>query len=86
MNPDAAESATVRLRPLEPVAVGPSAAAAMVGMSRAMFYKQMAAGRVGPQGRRFGKVVRFSVDELRAWAAAGMPDRATWTRQREAHP
>jgi excisionase family DNA binding protein len=66
------------MRQLEPLAVDAREAAALLGLSRSMFYKMMEAGRIGPQGRRFGKAVRFSVAELRAWAAAGMPPRHVW--------
>ena len=66
------------MRQLEPLAVDAREAAALLGLSRSMFYKMMEAGRIGPRGHRFGKAVRFSVAELRAWAAAGMPPRHEW--------
>lgn len=63
---------------LTPLAVDAEGAAAMLGLSRAMFYKQADAGRIGPMPVRFGKSVRYSLHELRAWAAAGMPPRHEW--------
>jgi hypothetical protein len=50
----------------------------MVSMTRSTFFKSKAAGRIGPEGRRFGKVVLYSVAELEAWVAAGMPPRHEW--------
>ena len=67
---------------LEPLAVDAEQAAALLGMSRSMFYKMNESGQIGPMGRRFGKCVRWSVAELRAWAEAGMPPRHEWVAQR----
>lgn len=52
-------------------------AAAMLGISRAHFYRMHKAGRI-PQPVRLGGSVRWRVDELRAWIAAGMPSRQRW--------
>ena len=35
-------------------------------------------GRFGPDKIRFGKGVRFSADEVKAWAAHSCPDRDEW--------
>jgi excisionase family DNA binding protein len=59
-------------------------AAELCGLSRAMMYKQLAAGRIGPEPIRFGKAVRFSAEELRTWAAAGAPPRHEWASIRAA--
>lgn len=68
------------LAPVEPLAVDSGQAARLLGLSRSMFYKMAEAGQIGPMGRRLGKCVRYSVAELRAWAAAGMPPRHEWVR------
>lgn len=67
---------------IEPIAVAPEQAAALLGLSRSMFYKQLEAGRIGPAGVRLGKCIRFPLAELRAWAAAGMPPRHKWERMK----
>jgi predicted DNA-binding transcriptional regulator AlpA len=55
-------------------------AAALVGISRAQFWKLHAAGKL-PQPVYLGaKAPRWRVDELRAWLAAGAPDLLTWQR------
>ena len=67
---------------IEPLAVDAEQAAGLLGLSRSMFYKMADAGQIGPMGRRFGKCIRYSLTELRAWAAAGMPPRHEWQRIR----
>jgi predicted DNA-binding transcriptional regulator AlpA len=42
------------------------------------------AGEKLPAPVRIGGAVRWSMGELRAWIAAGCPDRATWTARRDA--
>ena len=39
-------------------------------------------GRI-PEPVRFGRAVRWSADELAAWARAGCPRRAVWSEIRE---
>jgi excisionase family DNA binding protein len=78
--PDMTEGLTQQF---EPLAIDARQAAMLLGLSRSMFYKMMEAGRIGPRGHRFGKAVRFSVAELRAWAAAGMPPRQEWLMRRD---
>ena len=70
------------LAPVEPLAVDAEQAAGMLGLSRSMFYKMAESGQIGPMGRRFGKCIRYSLTELRAWEAAGMPPRHEWRRTR----
>ena len=74
--------APVMLALIEPMAVSGEQAAALLNMTRSSFYKQLDAGKIGPEGRHFGRLVRFSVTELRQWADAGMPDRSTWKRDK----
>lgn len=52
-------------------------AAAMLGVSRAHFYRMHKAGRV-PLPVKLGGAVRWRIEELRAWIAAGMPNRQRW--------
>lgn len=53
-------------------------AAKMLGISRAQFFKLHAMGRV-PRPVRLGtKAPRWRVEELKAWLAAGCPERAAW--------
>ena len=52
-------------------------AAATLGVSRAHFYRMHNQGKV-PMPVRLGGSVRWRVEELRAWIAAGMPSRREW--------
>lgn len=52
-------------------------AAAMLGVSRAHFYRMHKAGRI-PLPVRLGGSVRWRVNELKAWIDAGMPNRQAW--------
>ena len=79
--PAIVERPALKVAPLEPLAVDAENASALLGMSRSMFYKMNESGQIGPMGRRFGKCVRWSVAELRAWAAAGMPPRHEWVKR-----
>ncbi len=55
-------------------------AAAMLGISRAQLWKLHASGKIPLPVRLGTKAPRWRVDELRAWLAAGCPDRQTWER------
>jgi len=58
-------------------------AAAALGISRAQFWKLYSAGKLPAPIRLGSKTPRWVVDGptgLRAWIAAGCPDRATWQR------
>jgi predicted DNA-binding transcriptional regulator AlpA len=57
-------------------------AAKMFGLSRAAWYRQLSAGRIGPMAISFGKSKRFSVRELMEWEAAGCPSRDVWLQRR----
>ncbi len=68
---------------IEPIAVDVDQAAALIGVSRSMFYALLDAGKIGPMGVKLGaKCHRFPLAELRAWAEAGMPSREQWQRLR----
>jgi predicted DNA-binding transcriptional regulator AlpA len=58
-------------------------AAALVGVSRAQWWKLHASGKIPLPVYLGTKAPRWRVDELRAWLAAGAPDRQTWQRIRE---
>jgi predicted DNA-binding transcriptional regulator AlpA len=59
-------------------------AAALVGVSRAQWWKLHSSGKVPLPVYLGTKAPRWRVDELRDWLAAGAPDRATWLKLREA--
>jgi predicted DNA-binding transcriptional regulator AlpA len=66
-----------------PIAVAAAQAATMFGISRAQWWKLHAMGKV-PMPIYLGtKAPRWRVDELRAWVAAGAPDRQTWERTKD---
>jgi predicted DNA-binding transcriptional regulator AlpA len=54
-------------------------AAAVCAMSLASWYRKIAAGLIGPKPVRIGRgCVRYRADELKAWVAAGCPERTAW--------
>jgi len=59
-------------------------AAALLGISRAQLWKLHSQGKLPLPVRLGTKAPRWRVEELRAWLAAGCPDRETWQRLREA--
>jgi predicted DNA-binding transcriptional regulator AlpA len=50
------------------------------GISRAQFFKLHSMGRVPAPVRLGSRAPRWIIAELRAWLAAGCPDRETWDR------
>ena len=65
---------------LEPLFVDANGAAALFGVSERM-WQTWHSTDVCPCPVRFlpfGRSVRWGVDDLRAWAAAGMPKREDW--------
>lgn len=82
--PPAAEAVlrpAIVLAAVEPLLIRVEDAADLAGLSRAKFYQALEAGLIGPEPIRFGKAIRFSLAELRAWAAAGAPPRSEWRRR-----
>jgi predicted DNA-binding transcriptional regulator AlpA len=68
----------------ERLALSAMDAAAVLGISRAQFWKLHAAGKL-PQPVYLGtKAPRWRATELRDWLAAGAPDLLTWQRIRGA--
>lgn len=61
----------------QPLAVSARQLAGMLDLSVRTIRTMDAAGKL-PRGVRFGRSVRWPVDELRDWLAAGCPDRASW--------
>jgi predicted DNA-binding transcriptional regulator AlpA len=61
-------------------------AARLLGISRAQLYRLHSSGRLPPPVYLGTKAPRWSVAELRAWLAAGCPDRQAWRRLREGRP
>ncbi len=61
----------------EPLLVPAEQAGRLCGRSKASWWRDHAAGRV-PAPVKLGNSTLWRVDELRAWVAAGCPDRRTW--------
>ncbi len=62
----------------QPLAVSTAEAAELLGVSERHLANLNADGRLGPKPVRLGHSVRWPVDELRAWLAAGCPHREQW--------
>lgn len=60
------------------VLINDSEAARLLGISRSMFRKQVAAGQV-PQSIKIGRCRRWRREEVRDWARAGCPPRDQWS-------
>jgi len=55
----------------------------LLGISTRHLWSLNSSGRL-PRPVRFGRAVRWPIDELRAWLAAGAPERSRWETIREA--
>lgn len=62
------------------LALSAKGAAAALGISRAQLWKLHASGKIPLPIYLGTKAPRWRADELRAWLAAGAPDRETWQR------
>lgn len=60
-----------------PLLIGANAAARLVSISPASWWRFHSAGKV-PAPTRLGHRTLWRVAELRAWIGAGCPDRARW--------
>ncbi len=65
------------------LAMDASQLADAMGISLRHLRRMQSNGKLGPQALRFGRSVRFSVQEVKDWIRAGAPDRATWDRIRK---
>jgi predicted DNA-binding transcriptional regulator AlpA len=64
---------------IEPAAVHAEEAAAMVGISVALWRRLYSAGRIGPRKIQLAsKTVVWSVEEIRQWVRQGCPSRKQW--------
>jgi excisionase family DNA binding protein len=61
----------------QPLAYSPPELARALGLSLSGVEKLNRAGRL-PLPIRLGRSVRWPADEIRAWLAAGCPERARW--------
>jgi predicted DNA-binding transcriptional regulator AlpA len=68
---------------VEPALVDDVGAGQVLGVSRATVHRLRATGRL-PEPIRLGRLVRWRVAELRAWAAAGCPSVERWEGMRDA--
>lgn len=66
---------------VERIAVDAAGAAVMFDLGERTWRRHDAAGLV-PQPVRLGGAVRWPVDELQAWAAAGCPPRHKWAQMK----
>ncbi len=72
---------------IEPLLIGRKQAAAACGVALRTWDRMNGAGKIGPRPIRLSGRLLWNVEELRAWAAAGvggnLPDRTEWqTRKR----
>lgn len=65
------------------LAVSATDAANLLGISRAQLWKLHACGKLPLPARLGSKKPVWVVEELRAWLAAGAPDRQTWQRLKD---
>ncbi|ADB14953.1 phage transcriptional regulator, AlpA [Pirellula staleyi DSM 6068] len=56
--------------------------AELLNVSERHLWGMLATGRLGPQPIALGRAKRWPVDEVKAWLAAGAPDRDTWQAMR----
>jgi excisionase family DNA binding protein len=60
-----------------PLLVDAREAARLLGIGKSLFYQLKSAGRL-PAPIRLGWAVRWPLDELKAWTAAGCPAAERW--------
>ncbi len=66
----------------ERLALPAAEVAKLLGISERHLWALNSSGRL-PRPIRFGRAVRWPVDELRAWLAAGAPERSRWESLRK---
>jgi predicted DNA-binding transcriptional regulator AlpA len=62
----------------ERLALAASEVANVLGISERHVWALHSSGQLGPRPHRWGRCARWSLDELRAWLAAGSPSRERW--------
>jgi hypothetical protein len=72
---------TGQRRPLEPLTYDTDDLAFVLRSSLATIHRLRAAGKL-PRALKLGGQLRWRVDEVKAWCAAGMPDLKTWEAMR----
>ncbi len=68
------------------ILVSAEKAARLLDISKRHFLSLESSGQVGPVAVKLGARRLYSVDELRAWAAAKCPTRAVWLDMIQVHP
>lgn len=63
---------------VEPLLVGVSDTAVILGISKPMLYQMISDGRFGLIGIKFGSRRLFPVEEIKNWIQAGCPCREKW--------
>lgn len=71
-----------RVEGSQPLLVSAEAAAALCGRSSRTWRTWNATARI-PRPIRFGRSTLWRIDEVRAWIAAGCPNREAWERSTE---
>jgi predicted DNA-binding transcriptional regulator AlpA len=67
---------------VNPLALAANDVAKMLGISERHLWALNSSGRL-PRPLRLGRAVRWPVEELRAWLAAGAPERSRWEALRD---
>jgi predicted DNA-binding transcriptional regulator AlpA len=65
-----------------PLALAAADVAKMLGISERHLWALNSSGRL-PRPLRLGRAVRWPVEELREWLAAGAPERSRWENMRD---
>ena len=65
----------------ERLALAADGVAKLLGISTRHLWSLNSSGRL-PKPIRFGRAVRWNLEELRAWLAAGAPERTRWEEMR----
>jgi predicted DNA-binding transcriptional regulator AlpA len=78
---DTPQKMPIQVQPL----LGPdTAAATLLGISRAHLHRLRTSGNFGPQAIHLGRKLLFDLEECVAWAKAKCPDARTWAAMQAA--
>jgi predicted DNA-binding transcriptional regulator AlpA len=69
---------------IEPLVIDSRTLAALLQTSKSTVFRRLALGEIPKPVAQFGQQPRWSMSEIKAWIAAGMPDQRTWERMRNA--